>query len=131
MSNLHKIWGERRRIRLDDKNEIDLLYLNKRCFCSTHSHAVKINKFIVVSGVVVIETEYGRKVLRQNESFEVHPPMIHRFVADEDSVMIEIAYTVDKAIDPDDIDRKSQGGRLIDGKEYTLVEMKEKGLLDL
>ena len=131
MSNIMKCWGERRRIRLDDKNEIDLLYLNKDCFCSTHNHAVKINKFIVVSGEVAIETEYGRKVLRQNEEFEVPPPMVHRFVALEDSVMIEIAYTTDKKIDPDDIDRRSIGGKLINGKEYTLDELKKNGMLDL
>jgi quercetin dioxygenase-like cupin family protein len=131
MSNIHKVWGERRRIHLDAHNEIDLLYVNKDCFCSTHTHKEKINKFIVISGKVVIETEYGQKILNKNESFEVHPPMKHRFKALDNSTMIEIAYTYKKVIDTFDINRESQGGRIVNGKEMTLDEMRKKGLLDL
>ena len=140
MDNIHKVWGERRRIHLDKKSEIDLLYLNKNTFCSTHNHFEKVNKFVVVSGKVKIETEYGSKILEKNDSWVVEPPLKHRFFALEDSVMIEMAYTVASVegdslyypdIDPKDINRESQGGRIIDGKEMTLDEMREKGLLDL
>ena len=41
MSNIHKIWGCRRRIHLDSQHETDLLYLKKDTFCSTHSHNEK------------------------------------------------------------------------------------------
>lgn len=129
--NIFKVWGRRRRILLTDKTEIDLVYLKKDCFCSTHNHANKINKFIVVEGKVRIESEYGKVILTKDESFEVRPPLKHRFFALEDSVMIECAYVEKGNINPNDIDRESQGGRIIKGKEMTLDIMRKKGLLDL
>ena len=131
MNNIFKVWGERRRILLDDKNEIDLLYLKKDSFCSTHHHAYKSNKFIVISGSVQIDAEFGNIILTKNKSWTVNPPIKHRFVALEDSVMIEIASVKDGKIDENDIDRKLQGGRIIDGKEYTENELREKGMLEL
>jgi len=130
-NNIHKIWGERRRLLLTSKTEIDLVTLKKDTFCSTHYHDKKTNRFIVVSGKVRIESEYGSTILEANDSFEVCPPLRHRFFALEDSVMVECAYTDETVINPDDIVRISQGGKVIDGKEITLVEMREQGLLDL
>lgn len=129
--NINKIWGERRRIHLDDKNEIDLLYLKKDTFCSTHNHTNKINKFYVVSGCVRIETEFGSCVLTANQSWVARPPLKHRFCAEADSVMIEMAFVKDGKIDPTDILRISQGGKIINGKEVTLDKMREEGLLEL
>lgn len=131
MSNIYKIWGERRRIFLDDKNEIDLLYLKKDSFCSTHTHKYKANKFVVISGRVRIRTEFGTKVLNKNESHTVNPPICHRFFALEDSIMIELAYVKEGKINPNDIDRVNQGGRFINGKEYTEDELRKKGMLEL
>ena len=131
MSNINKIWGERRRLLLTDQTEIDLLYLKKNTFCSTHKHEKKINKFVVVKGKVRIETEFGSKELTKNESWTVNPPLKHRFFALEDSVMIELAYVKEGTIDPNDITRISQGGKVINGKELTLKELREKGLLKL
>ena len=131
MSNIHKIWGTRRRILLTDKTEIDLLYLKANTFCSSHNHKFKINKFYVVSGKIKIETEFGNKILTKNESWEVHPPLKHRFIALEESVMIELAYTIDKKIDPKDINRIIQGGRIIEGQYISIPELREKGLLKL
>ena len=58
MENIFKIWGERRRIHVDEKNEIDHCILKANTFCSTHTHKTKINKFLVLSGKVRIETEF-------------------------------------------------------------------------
>lgn len=129
--NIHKVWGERRRILLTDQTEIDLLYLKKDSFCSTHSHETKINKFVIVSGKVRIETEFGKKTLTKNQSFEVKPPLVHRFFAVEDSIMIELAFVEKDYIQPKDIHRKKQGGRIINGKEMTEDKIRKKGLLDL
>ncbi len=129
--NIHKVWGERRRILLTDITEIDLLYLKPHTFCSTHTHKHKINKFVVVSGEVHVETEYGDKCLKPTQSFEVYPGIRHRFVTHIDSVMVELAYVKEGKIDPDDIDRISQGGRFVKGKEMTHNEMRDKGLLNL
>ncbi len=129
---IFKIWGERRRLLLTPQTEIDLLNVKKDCFCSTHSHINKINRFVVISGKVKIETDYGNKILYPNGSWTVYPSRTHRFFALEDSVMVELAFTDrKKEISSDDIKRKSQGGRIVNGKEITLDEMKEKGLLDL
>lgn len=129
--NINKIWGERRRILLTDLTEIDLLYLKAGSFCSTHKHAYKINRFYVVEGEVKIETEFGNRILKKNESWDVCPPLVHRFVPLTDAIMIELAFVKTGKIDPNDIDRISQGGRVINGQEMTHNELREKGLLDL
>ena len=129
--NINKIWGERRRILYTTKTEIDLLYLKADTFCSTHTHQFKINRFLVVEGKVRIETEFGDVILEKNQSWEVHPFLRHRFVPLTNAVMIEMAYVIEGQIDPDDIMRFGQGGRIIDGKEMTHDELRNKGLLDL
>jgi mannose-6-phosphate isomerase-like protein (cupin superfamily) len=131
MSNIHKIWGTRNRILLTNETEIDLLYTKANTFCSTHKHAKKINKFIVISGEVRIETEFGKTTLKSGDSFEVHPPLVHRFFNVKDSIMIECAYVKKGKINPDDIERFSQGGKIIKGFEMTFDEMRKKGLLEL
>ena len=131
MESIHKIWGERRRILLTDNSEIDLLYLKKDSFCSTHRHKQKSNKFVVISGKVKIETEFAQQILKKDDSFTVKPPLTHRFVALEDSIMVELAYRKDGKIDPSDIFRISQGGRIINGIKMSENELREKGLLEL
>lgn len=106
--------------------------MKKDCFCSTHSHVEKINRFVVVYGKIKVETDYGTKTLMANESWTVYPPRTHRFFALENSVVIELAFVEGtKKIDPNDIKRISQGGRIIKGEEKTLEEMEEEGLLEL
>ena len=131
MQNINKIWGTRRRIYLDKQHETDLVHLKKDTFCSTHDHKNKNNKFVVVSGKVRIETEYGNMILFPTDSWTVLAPLRHRFVALEDSVMIEMAYVEKGNIDPKDINRISLGGRIIHGEEYPIDILKAKGLLDL
>lgn len=130
-SNIFKVWGLRKRILLTDSVEIDLLALKKNCFCSTHNHNKKINKFVVLSGKIRIESEYGEIILTKGQEFEVRPPLVHRFYALEDSSMIELAYVESGKIDPNDINRISQGGRIVEGKEMTLDEMRKHGLFPL
>lgn len=131
MENIHKIWGTRSRILLDSYNEIDLLKLKKNTFCSTHTHQGKINLFILVSGKVKIETELGNILLMPNDEWTVYPPVKHRFVVLENSVMLELAFVRDRKIDENDINRESLGGKIIDGVELTIDDLKKKGLLDL
>lgn len=130
MSQIMKIWGERHRIFKNDKVEIDLLKLKQDSFCSTHTHKDKVNRFIVVSGTVKIYTEYGVKILTPFESFEVSPPLKHKFLTKESAIMIEIAYVNDGRINPEDIKREILGGLIIDGKGFPIDELRKKGLLD-
>ncbi len=131
MGNVYKVWGERRRILLTEQAEIDLLYLKANTFCSTHKHTYKSNLFYVIKGEVRIETEFGNKVLKANESWTVNPTLIHRFCPVTDAVMVEIAFVNKGEISPGDIDRISQGGRIVDGKEMTFNELRDGNLLDL
>ena len=131
MENIFKCWGIRRRIHLDSLTEVDLLTVKKDTFCSTHTHDFKANKFVLVSGKIRIDTEFGAKILEPNEIWIVYAPMKHRFFALEDSIMIEFAFVKEGEIDPEDINRESQGGRIVEGQEMTLDAMREKGLLDL
>jgi len=131
MENINKVWGERRRLHIDKTSEIDLLYLKKDTFCSTHNHKTKINKFVVVKGKVRIETEFGKIILTENCIWVVRPPLLHRFCALEDSTMIEFAYVEAGTIDPEDIDRISLGGKIIDGEECPIDILEMRGLLEL
>ena len=131
VESIFKVWGTRRRIHLDNQHEIDLVHLKKDTFCSTHTHKKKCNKFVVVSGKVKIETEYGNVILFPTDSWTVNAPLKHRFVALEESVMIEMAFVTEGIIDPNDIERISLGGKIIDGEEYPIDILKMKGMLDL
>lgn len=131
-SNIFKIWGIRKRLLLTSTVEIDLINIKKDSFCSTHFHHNKINKFVVLYGKVRIESEYGSLILTSGEEFEIRPPLVHRFYGVERfNEMIELAYVEKDKIQPNDIKRISQGGRIVNGKEMTLDELKKRGLLDL
>ena len=130
-NNIFKIWGQRRRLLLTDTSEIDLLYIKKDCFCSNHFHNHKINRFVVISGKVQIQSEYGEVILKANESLEIRPKLKHRFFAIENSVMVELAFVKQGTIDSNDIIRLKQGGRIIDNVAYTLDEMEKRGMLEL
>jgi len=141
-NNAMKIWGKRWRVLLSPTSEIDWLQVNPKTFCSTHTHKDKINRFFVVDGEITIETEYGSVKLTAGMEWEVRPPLKHRFVnyGKEVAYMIESAYVEDKMkkldlphhkIDANDIDRESQGGKIIDGKEYTLDKLKKDKKLEL
>lgn len=130
-SNIFKVWGTRKRLLLTDTCEIDLLHLHANSFCSTHYHKNKINKFVLLSGKIRLETEYGYIILESYQEFEVRPPLIHRFFAIKHSDMIELAYVEKGKINPKDIIRLKQGGRVINGKEMTENELRKGGLLKL
>jgi len=121
--NIFKIWGERRRIIKNDLVEVDHLIIKKDGFCSVHSHKHKSNKFYIISGKCIIKSEYGEVVLNANEYFDVHPPLKHQFIALEDTIMVEVAYI---KIDPEDINRIKQGGKIINGVHVTQDELDNK-----
>jgi len=130
-NNIFKIWGLRLRLLLTDTSEIDLIQVKKDCFCSIHFHKNKVNKFYIIEGKLRIESEYGKILLEANDSFEIRPPIKHRFFAEEDTVAIELAYVENGKIDAKDIMRFKQGGKIIKGEELTEDEIRLKGLLEL
>ncbi len=130
-NSIFKVWGTRNRILLTDTTEIDYLKLKKNTFCSSHNHNQKINLFYVLRGKVIIESEFGRIVLKKGQSFEVRPSLKHRFIALEKSEMIEIAYVEKGKISDKDINREQLGGKIIKGKYLSIAELRKKGLLEL
>jgi len=122
-SNVFKIWGERHRILLTDNSEIDYLKLKANTFCSQHNHSKKINLFYVLKGKIRIDTEFGKIVLQKGQSFEIQPPLKHRFVALTNAEMIEIAYIDKGKINSNDIRREKLGGRIIKGKYISIPEL--------
>ncbi|RLG10715.1 hypothetical protein DRN73_07150 [Candidatus Pacearchaeota archaeon] len=128
MNSVFKVWGKRHRLLLTNQVEVDLLHINKNCFCSTHKHKHKINKFYVIDGCLEIQTPYGTTLLNKGENFTIEPPLLHRFKSLEKSTVIEIAYVKKGKIKANDIERFQQGGRVIFGKEVSLDEIKKRGL---
>lgn len=121
-NNIHKIWGNRKRILINDLVEIDHLEIKKNYCCSVHRHRAKVNRFYMISGKVKIKTEYGETILKAGESMDVFPPLKHQFIALEDSVMIECAYI---KIDENDIQREKQGGKIVNGQHITLEKLND------
>lgn len=126
MSKILKIWGERNRVLENDLCEIDILNLKAHTACSIHRHKFKNNRFILLKGKVYLKTDLGIKHLKLFEPFDVEPPLIHQFVAKEDSILLEIAFVKKGKINLNDIERFKQGGILTDSGFKTLDELKEK-----
>lgn len=120
-----KIWGTKQSLLKTDQTEIDLLHLDANTACSIHHHSHKINKFLLLQGDVRIKSDLGEVKLKINEPFDVEAGIVHQFVVKENSLLLEMAYVREGKIDPKDIVRKVQGGKFIDGKFYTLDELKE------
>jgi len=126
----YKVWGVKHRIYEDRHCEIDILYIKKDTFCSIHKHLKKHNQFHVLSGILELETDYVTTVFGRRESSpDVKPGTMHRFRAKEDAVVVEVASVASGYIDPKDIDRLMQGGRVVNGKDVTDKELKRRNKL--
>ena len=123
--NIHKVWGERRRILKNDLVEIDHLVIKKDHCCSVHNHKHKSNKFYIVSGKCKIKTELGDVILGPNEHFDVHPPIKHQFIALEDTVMVECAYLkIDENDVAGDLIYPSENGKTVTGSILKIKYLK-------
>ena len=125
MNVSRKIWGIKHRVFENKQTEIDLLYLEKNSACSVHKHKEKINRFFLIKGKVTIKTDLGEKVLSKNESFDVEAGLVHQFIVNEDSILLEMAFVNKSSIDNNDIERLVQGGKFINGKFHTLDNLKK------
>lgn len=130
----NKVWGTKENIFESNINnvKIDILYLKKDTFCSWHYHNTKYNKFRVLSGKISIKIEnpFEKMIIDdiilspKISGFTVVPTIKHQFIALEDSVVIEIMYTVNnQLLYDDDIVRLKQGGKIIDGIEVRECEL--------
>lgn len=101
-----KCWGKNIEIFKNDSVSANLLHLVKGGVCSWHFHKHKNNTFYVVSGKVLIKTEYNETILEPEQSILINAPVKHLFEALEDSKMIEIMWVL---YSPEDIVREVEG----------------------
>ncbi|MHA1883060.1 MAG: cupin domain-containing protein [Candidatus Thorarchaeota archaeon] len=101
-----KIWGRNEEIFRNDSVSVNLLTLRKGGVCSWHWHRHKYNTFYVISGKVLIRTEYNTTILESGKSMLVPALLKHQFEALEDSQMIEVMYV---QYDNSDIIRERAG----------------------
>ncbi len=118
-----KVWGSREELFKNDNVLVTLLRLDKGSYSSLHTHKSKSDKFVLVSGEVKIVTELGETILNPYQSLVIDPPLLHQFVVEKNSVMVEISYSV---LDPEDINRIYQGGKIINGERVSLNELNKK-----
>ncbi len=123
-----KIWGIVNTLFESDHCKIDHLYIRKDTACSLHYHNKKFNRFILLKGNVHIITDLGDYQLKLDEPFDIEPAIIHQFRAFQNSFVLEIAYTIKEPLEENDIIRIKQGGEFIDGKFFTLDELKNQKL---
>ena len=118
-----KIWGKKINL-FNIKNIIlDVLFLKKNTFCSTHWHDKKSNTFILLSGCVYINIWKNGSVdeveLKCFVPYTVDTDIVHRFVVLKNSTMIEISAVSKGEVEEKDIHRISQGGKVLNGKEVS------------
>jgi quercetin dioxygenase-like cupin family protein len=101
-----KCWGRNTEIFKNNTCSVNLLELVKGGVCSWHFHRHKHNNFHLISGRVLIKTEFNETILEPNNSVLVTAPLKHQFEALEDSLMIEVMYV---EYMPTDIIRETQG----------------------
>jgi len=106
-----KKWGTTQCIFAANNVEVHRIFARKGGFCSIHRHVGKFNTFFVESGSLLIRTHKDglddETVIGAGQSTYVRPGDEHQFEALEDTWALEIYFVF---LDPDDIQRSSQGG---------------------
>ena len=99
--------------------ETDLTRTGKRPFCSRHSHAQRVNRFIVQSGAIdVVEydangaTEMARVRMNPGDMHDVEAGVVHRFEVVEPGIVVEVYFPAraGSEVRADDIMRIDRGG---------------------
>ncbi len=107
-----KVWGITQLLFAFNGIECHRIHAIKGGYCSKHSHKHKWNRFIVLSGQLVVRLFHGlgkidETILASGHVTDVPPGVLHQFEALEDTEALEIYWTV---LEADDIDRESEGG---------------------
>lgn len=91
-----KPWGKAYPIDDGPYHEVLLLEIHPGGYCSIHEHATKLNKFVVVSGELIVtwwhEGQERRAVLTTLETITLPCGTRHRFEAITDCLVIETYY---------------------------------------
>ena len=115
MDKSGKYWGSTRTVFQKNGVEVHHLEVVPQGYCSEHLHSHKFNRFIVLSGRLVVFTWASGEdlppdevILQPFDELTVPPGLIHKFVTrDLACTLLEIYWT---EMDPGDIVRRSIGG---------------------
>ena len=107
-----KIWGTTQCIFRHNNVEMHRIRVDAGGFCSEHRHNHKWNRFFIISGKIKItifrENGQDETVLTDGQCTDAYPDGYHVFEALEDTDAIEIYWVT---LDPDDIERRTTGGK--------------------
>ena len=106
-----KVWGETLKIYQDSHVSVHLLRIFKGGYSSKHRHKHKQNYFVLISGKLEIltwmEKTIDRTILFPNDVTSVPTGCWHKFLALEDSILLEF-YLAEPL--SEDIERDGTGG---------------------
>jgi mannose-6-phosphate isomerase-like protein (cupin superfamily) len=107
-----KNWGWTACVYKSPLMEVHVIHADRGGYCSEHRHAVKWNRFWVLSGkllVRIFRDQGGEDVteVTAGQMTDVPPGVYHQFEALEDTVALEVYWV---AIPGEDIERRTRGG---------------------
>lgn len=107
-----KVWGTTQCVFSKNDIESHLIEVVEGGFCSRHYHRSKWNRFLILSGCLIVRIfrndQVDESVLTAGNITDVPPGVLHEFEALEQTTAIEF-YWVE--LDPNDIVREFPGGR--------------------
>ena len=108
-----KVWGTTQLMFAWNSVEFHRILVKRGGYSSCHLHKHKWNRFVLLSGLLIIRMYRGAEVvdetiLRPGQITDIPPGVLHEFEALEDCEALEVYWVV---LDAQDIDRgNSQGG---------------------
>ncbi len=107
-----KKWGSTQLLFAYNSVECHRIKVKKGGYCSTHSHEHKWNRFVVISGSLIIRSFINSDdpdvtILQPGQVTDVPPGIPHRFEANENCEALEFYWVV---LEPLDIDRAGTVG---------------------
>lgn len=92
-----KVWGREFWIENNDLYCCKVLVLDAGRQCSLHSHKLKDETFLMLSGRLVMEIGDAVETMRPGDFIRLRPDTVHRFRGVEPSVMVEVSTHHDEA----------------------------------
>lgn len=107
-----KIWGTTRLLFAHYGVECHCIHFKAGAFCSVHYHKHKWNRFVGLSGEMVVRIfpdggGMDETRIRVGQVTDVPPGVHHQFEGIEEGEALEVYWV---SLSPEDIERRSQGG---------------------
>lgn len=107
-----KVWGTTQLAFAWNGVEAHSIFVKRGGYCSRHSHKNKWNRFVVLSGRLAIRLYHDGQtpdetIIGNGQVSDVSPEVMHEFEALEDTMAMELYWTV---LDAGDIDRHGTVG---------------------